>query len=90
MQSANHRLCADRSELRWLNRSRLRAVLLQSKMGAALVVVAEILLEHPPEMLLVENDRMVETFPSDRSDQSLNVRIVPRGPSGDQHVLDTH
>jgi hypothetical protein len=81
MQCANHRFFADRSELRWLNQSRLRAVLLQSKMGAALVVVAKILLEHPPEMLLVENDRMVQTFPPDPSDQSLNVRILPRGPS---------
>lgn len=43
--------------------------------------VREILLEHPPEMPLVENDRMVETFPPDRPDQSFNVWILPRRSS---------
>ena len=46
-------------------------------MSAALVVVAEVLLERAPEMPLIEDDRMIETFPPDRADQSLDVGILP-------------
>lgn len=65
MQSTNHRFRADRSEIRWLDLSRFRTILLETKMGATLVVVAKVLLEHSPEMLLVENDRMIQAFPPD-------------------------
>ena len=90
MQSANHRLSANRSELRWLDQSRLRAVFLQSEMGAALVVVAKVLLEDSTEVFIVENDHMIQTFSPDGTDQPLDVRILPWRSSCDQHLLDAH
>jgi len=54
------------------------AILLQAKMSARFMIIVEVLLEHPPKMSIIENDRMVQAFPSDRADHPLNVRILPR------------
>ncbi len=49
----------------------------QRQMSAGTVVVIGVGPEHAAQMRLAENDQMVQTFPSDRSDQPLNVGVLP-------------
>jgi len=42
-------------------------------MSAALMIVAKVLLENPPEMPFVENDCVIKAAPPDRIDQSFDV-----------------
>ena len=48
------------------------------------------LAKDPAQMGLTEHDQVVETFPSDRADQSLRVPILPRRACGNWFVADTH
>ena len=73
MTAAEDWLGVDRPDLRQLNGPRLRTVLFQSEVGPALVVVAQVLPEHTPQMPLVEDDHMVETFSPDRPDHPLDI-----------------
>jgi hypothetical protein len=36
-------------------------------------------LRNPPQMTLVHDDHMIQTFPQDTSHQSFDVTILPRG-----------
>ena len=78
----------DRPDLRQLNGPRLRTVLFQSEVGPALVVVAQVLPEHTPQMPLVEDDHMVETFSPDRPDHPLDIWVLPGRPRGSKDRLD--
>jgi len=42
------------------------------------------------EVRLPEYDHVAETFPSDRADQSLHIRILPRRARGNGLVADAH
>jgi hypothetical protein len=46
--------------------------------GLKAIIIGSILPKDPPEVRLPEHDHVVETFPSDRADESLRVRILPR------------
>jgi len=50
---------------------------LQRELRPNRVVVTEILLEDATQMPLAEDDHMVETFPTDRTDHGLGVRVLP-------------
>jgi hypothetical protein len=39
---------------------------------------------------LVEDDEMVQTFPSDRANEALAIRILPRGMRSREHLLNPH
>ncbi|MFT5783681.1 MAG: hypothetical protein ACI9JE_001003 [Candidatus Krumholzibacteriia bacterium] len=42
------------------------------------MIVGEVLLQHAPQMLFVENDDMVQAFPPDGADHPFAVAILPR------------
>lgn len=46
------------------------------------VVVVSISRENPAQMALAEDDDVIEAFSTDRTDQSLRMPILPRGPRG--------
>ncbi len=50
------------------NRSREWSVFTKGQMRARAVVVVFIVMEHTAQMRLAENDQMIQTFSSDRSD----------------------
>ena len=52
-------------------------LLVERKMRAHMVVVVGIGLENTAQVRLAEDDDVVETFASDRSDCALDVRILP-------------
>jgi len=39
---------------------------------------------------LVEDDEMVQTFPSDRANEALAIRILPRGVKSGEHLVNPH
>ena len=39
---------------------------------------------------LVEDDEMVQTFPSDRANEALAIRILPRGMRSGEHLVNPH
>jgi hypothetical protein len=41
-------------------------------------------------MTLIENDRVVQTFAADGSDDAFDERILPRRPGRDHDFFDTH
>ena len=47
-------------------------------MNSLLIIIGNILPKEPAQVRLPEHDHVVETFPSDRADQSLRVPILPR------------
>ena len=59
-------------------------------MRARAVIVVGISPEHAAQMRLAENEQMVQTFSSDRSDQSLDVSVLPRRPRGYGAIPDAH
>ena len=61
----------------WFNRTRFRRILVQRPVRAMLVIITEVVREPPPQVLLVEHDRVVQTFAADGADQPLDEGILP-------------
>ena len=59
-------------------------------MRAGAVVVVGISPEHAAQMRLAKNNQMVQTFSSDRSDQALDMSILPRRPRRYGAIPDAH
>ena len=57
-------------------------------MNSRLIIIGDILPKDPAQVRLPEHDYVVETFPSDRADQSLHVPILPRRARGNGLVAD--
>ena len=62
----------------------------QRQVSAGTVVVIGVGPEHAAQMCLADNDQMVQTFPSDRSDQPLNVGVLPRRTGCRGTIPNTH
>jgi len=78
VESANLRELNDPAELRTLRLSGLRRILVERKMRARSVVVAEVAAQNSPQMAFVENDHMVEAFAPDGTDDAFDIRIQIR------------
>ena len=55
-----------------------------------LVIVVQVASDDPPEVTLVENDAVIKALATNRADESLNIRRLPRRAVCSQHLLDTH
>ena len=60
-----------------LDGARVGAVLLQGKMGPRPMVVVSIRGQYPPQVTLVEDDDGVGALAPDRSDDTLDGRVLP-------------
>src|SRR5260370_27627001 len=76
MKAAEDRLGCDDAEA--LNRPVEWGILVQRAMNPRFIIIRGIPTQNPAQVRLPEYDHVVETFPSDRADQSLDVRILPR------------
>src|SRR4029450_13567026 len=76
MKAAKDRLGCDGADA--LNRPMERGILVQLAMNARFIIISGKLAQDPAQVRLPEHDHVVETFPSDRADQSLDVRVLPR------------
>src|SRR5262245_19299185 len=88
MKAAEKRPRCDGAEP--LNRPMNRSVLAQSPMSPRLIVVGGKLAKDPAQMGITEHNHVVETFPSDRTDQSLRVPILPRRARSNRFVTNAH
>jgi hypothetical protein len=75
MKAAENRSRCDGAEP--LNCPMNGSVLAQSSMSPRFIIVGGKLAKDPAQMGLTEHNQMVETFPSDRADQSLRVPPAP-------------
>src|SRR6266487_6430809 len=69
MKTAKDRSRYDNSEA--LNRARERGIFVQRVMNSQPVVISGVRFEHAAQMGLAEDHHVVDTFTTDRSDQSL-------------------
>src|SRR3982751_4260643 len=67
--------CDNLSTLQRLPRK--RTLLSEAQVGSRFMVVAEIIRQRSLEMATVQDDVVVQTFPSNRADESLGVWILP-------------
>src|SRR5256712_11755301 len=66
------------------------AIAVESLMRARRVVVGEVPAQQPSEMPSVEDDDVIEAFPSNRPDDALGERSMPGRSWGDQDLADPH
>src|SRR5205823_14628213 len=88
MKATKDRLGCDGPDA--LNRPMERGVLVQRAMNARFIIISGKLAQDPAQVRLPEHDHVVETFPSDRADQSLDVRVLPRRSGRDRPVPNAH
>src|SRR5262249_40327504 len=67
-----------------------RAVLAKREMRSGVVMVSKIARQHAAQMALVEDDDVIQAFPADRTDQTLNIRVLPRRSRRSDNFRDPH
>jgi hypothetical protein len=75
MKSAEDGLRID--DARGAQRLMKRGILVQGSMNARFIIIDDILAQDATQMSCPKYDHVVETFPSERADQSFGVRILP-------------
>lgn len=88
IKSANFLDCYDRAIFHNLTLD--GALFAERQMGARSVVVAEILSQRPLQVPTVQNEKMIQTLPSYRSDQALGVSALPGALRRCQHLRNPH
>ena len=88
VKAAEDRLRCDDAEV--LNRPMKWGILVQQAMNARFIIIRGIPTQDPAQVRLPKYDHVVETFPSDRADQSLDVRILPRRSGSSRLVPNAH
>ena len=73
-----------------LNAAPERRILVQGEVRSNGIVISGISTQCTAQMCLVEDDQMIETFPVDGSDRSLDVSVLPSAARGDRPVSDAH
>jgi len=71
------------------NCARFRSILVQRPVRAVLMIIAEIIRESPPQVVLVEHDHVVQTFATDGADQPFDARILPGGAWRNELLFQT-
>jgi hypothetical protein len=73
LRDRDHSSCARAFDL-----TRDRRISFQGKVGPRLMIITEVRPQDPLQVALVEHNHMIETFSSNRSDQSLHEGPLPR------------
>src|SRR5437899_6672480 len=66
------------------------AIAVESLMRARRVVVGEVPAQQASEMPFVEDDDVIEAFPSNRSNHALGIGVLPGRAWGDEDLVDPH
>jgi len=61
------------------HRPRFQAIFVQRPVRAKAMIIAEVVREPPPQVVLVEHDHVVQTFAADGAHQAFDERILPGG-----------
>jgi hypothetical protein len=57
---------------------------------AGSMVIFEMGFESAPELLFMEHDHSIQTFPPNGTYETLDIRVLPRSSRRDQFLLDAH
>ena len=79
-----------RAERWWGNRPRVWRVLGQREVRSRPVVVRQVPSQDARQSGFIDDDHMIETLASDRTDEPFRIRVLPRGTRGRADLLDTH
>src|SRR5262245_7964832 len=90
VQPAHFRELDDATFRRVLDPSWPRGVFVQRQVRSRSVIVREISIEHPQQVSFTEDDDVVKTFATHRSDQAFDVRILPRTRRTRDDLRDAH
>ena len=88
MKASQDRLGSDDADA--LNCSMERGILVERAMNSRPIIIGNILPKDPAQMRLPKYDHVVETFPSERADESFRVPILPRRARCNGLIADTH
>src|SRR5207249_2642719 len=73
------------------SRARRQSLATLAKMvGPRFIIIRGIPTQDPAQVRLPKYDNVVETFPSDRADQPLDVRVLPRRSGSSRLVPNAH
>src|SRR6266481_9014932 len=90
VQASNLGNCDDLTSSRTLRRTFQWAIFGKREVCPGSMVVVDVGRENPPQVPLVEDDCVIQTFSADRADDALDVRILPRGSRCGDDLLKTH
>jgi hypothetical protein len=76
MQSADERMEADAADP--LNWARERRIFAQRSVRSGLIIVGGVFAQDPAQVRFAQDDNMVDTLVTDRSDQSFGEAVLPR------------
>ena len=78
MKAAELRESDNLARTRRTGRTRIGAVFGERQVGPGSVVIVEVGRQDPSQLTRVQDNDMIETFPLDRSDDALDIGILPR------------
>ena len=78
MQATDFRDGDDSSDAAMLNRAGVGTILVERKMRASALVIIDVRGQDAAQMALVEDHDVIQTLATYRSDEPLNVPILPR------------
>jgi len=58
-------------------------IFINSEMNSKFIVVREIIIKNTPQMIRIQNDYMIQTFPFNTYGYSFNITVFPRCDSGE-------
>ena len=89
VQSTDHRDRYHASSHWRLKLTGNRRIPLQRQVGPRALIVCEVVAQNATQVPLAEHDDVVRTVPTDRTDESFQVGILPRRMFGRQDFLNT-
>ena len=75
VKAAEDRLRCDGADA--LNRAMKRGLLVQRSMSPQLIIIGGICAEDGAQARFTERDHVVQAFPADRANESLNISVLP-------------
>jgi hypothetical protein len=77
MESADPRNGQDFASVTRRYRPRIGRVAIQRQVRAAVMIIVQVILNDPFQVLFGQHDHMVQTLVTDRPDESLDIGILP-------------
>jgi hypothetical protein len=78
----------DIAPLWWFNCSTYRTLLIERQVGSHLMIVGTVRFKLPPQMPFTYDDNVIEALSPYGPDNSLDIRILPRGARGRKYFVD--
>ncbi len=86
MKAADLRESDNLSRIRWTGRTRFWAVLGERQVGPGSMIIVEVGRQDPTQVTRVHDNDMIEALPPDRSNDALDIGVLPGRSWRRQHV----